>query len=276
VIIASYCGDPVTDRLMREAVQRVRLALQGMPQRIGLIEPPALTLRPMRELGGVSMGLQSEQDYSESIVISPWYIDDGRAYPVRPDHIQFITLHEIAHWLISHAGGEDTWAHGPAFTALNATLIMRYDPTLVRKIDLYDVGFDSQDTFTSGRPVWAADGAGWSLFIPWALRTARRYSSTDWAADRIASAVLKSNRHFTGQARPRHYQRLHDIVSGRVIEKRIIAERDREIDSLRKRLAVKQPPTATEERGRDDSGWFWLSMVFLMIFGIYLITGQIT
>ena len=190
VIIASYCGDPVTDQLMREAEERVRQALKGIPAMLGISHPPSITIRPMH-VAGVSLGLRSEEEYGEAIAITPWSTHDGCAYMQTPDNIRYVVVHELAHWLVKHAGYKGPTAHGPVFTATLAALYMRLgDPWSIQGISLYDIGFDSESSFM--HPTWwdALGNVGWAIWIPRVLREGKRYAKTDWPASRIAAALV--------------------------------------------------------------------------------------
>lgn len=275
VIIGSYCGDPVTDGLMREAEQRTRSALKGLPAMLGISSPPSITIRPMcRE--GVSRGLYSERRYGESIAITPWFASEGLAYPRMPGQIRLIVMHEVAHWLAGHAGYTGP-SHGAVFTAILMALIARSGAPrwYISKVTLYDIGFDDIESTSADRPSWAGDHSeSWAMWLPWAIRVGQRYGRTDWPASRIASVIVARRQRYADDRHERRWLQIHDLVSGQTKSQSIIDAYADEHDQLCAALEdadTREKALLEQSIAHEKSFRIWRRIALAMIFCLALV-----
>ncbi len=275
VVIGSYCGDPVTDSLMREAEQRTRHALIGLPGMLGISNPPPITIRPMRR-GGVSWGLNDERNYGESIAIVPWFIDSGRAYPRTPGEIRMIVIHEVTHWLLNHADYTGP-SHGPVFTAVLVALMMRmdYPASYINHLSLYDIGFDDVESTTDRPSWWMTDQSeGWAMWIPWAIRAGQRYGQTNWSASRIASVIMARHQRYHAARHARRWSRIFNLATGDPVRWSMLSTREEQNIQLKAALEgseTREQVLREQVLSHEKSTQGWRGLALTATFCLFLL-----
>lgn len=175
---------------IRETAVRVKETLKGLVSVIRMTSPPPpLTIRPLWKIGGFCRTRSNAETFSEVITLSPFAIFGEKAYPLTPEEIKRMYLHELTHYLIGRSGGEHLPPHGPAFSMLYATLLVRCGLSLSH-MQLYDFGIEDKEKPEWHDPQEWSEVDAWGLYMPIILRKSMQQSSSDLTAEAIAEASV--------------------------------------------------------------------------------------